>query len=169
MFGFLKKKEVVKKVERKRVSKNKLKYDYQDKYDFAKNIVLYQNFPTKQALSKINPKIKKSTARTYFGNAKKYIETGIINKGCDSFCKIIDEVLKTENIQPLPVPKRLQNKHKKTESIIAHISNSIYFGVMEGKNIRKCNSEAEAKLYLGCMKYINKDACIVKMLIEPIQ
>lgn len=170
MFGFLKKKEVVKK-NHKIFGGRASKYTYQEIYDFAKNTILYQNFPTKWVVGNIRSKLKESTAMTYFAAGRKYIKTGAVSSQSDSFCRIIDEILESENIQPLPVPNNLQKGYKnykkfKKEPII---TNNMYYGVMTGRDIRKCNSETEAKLYLGYMKCISNDACIAKILIEPIE
>ena len=150
-----------------------LKNDLKEKAirDFAYNIVKYQKFNTKIAVSKFEHSYSKITACNYFDAGLKYLRTGNTFKANYNkhLYTYIDEAV-AKHIQPLIPSMKEERQLKKgyyarkennppiTKLAVVNkpLTAKINYGVQINDNIVLCKTEDEARAFLRGMRFLSR-------------
>lgn len=155
---------------------NKVNFDLKD---FATNIVKYQKFKSKAALSKFEYKLRENTANSYFGFGVTYIKTGKICKAANKkLYTYIDEAI-SNHVQPLTPSdkdKRVEFKntyHKKGVKLpvqetlkkmnCGSLVEKFEYGVRYDDTIKIFESSHDAKMFLNGIRFCGKDGRLVSI------
>lgn len=155
-----------------------------DLRDFAINIVKYQNFKTKNALSKFEYKLNETTAANYFGAGVIYVKTKKKNKQvCKKLYNYIDKAIENcvQPLRPSEEDKRriFKNTYTKKDIVIPaqqavleltknqSITERFEYGVRIGDTVKVFSTSNDAKLFLDGIVFAGQKAKIVS--ITPME